>query len=192
MERRAVLRVKAAARCGHPHRQDETQGVDAANAPRAHLVCCDHKSPGRLAVADAAAGAVWVFPQRAVRPAEHSEAREATKKRAERGANERGSTRGEDAALLVRRPAIVSPLRERTFAGAVRVGTRREYPHRPLQRRLSPPMTEELSVNDDIGEPSAHAGEDRWARGWLQAATRAMGCPENETAVASCDGRSPS
>jgi hypothetical protein len=53
-------------------------------------------------------------------------------------------------------------------------------------------MTEELSVNDDIGEPSAHAGEDRWARGWLQAATRAMGCPENETAVASCDGRSPS
>ena len=49
----------------------------------------------------------------------------------------RGSTRGEDAALLVRRPAIVSPLRERTFAGAVRVGTRREYPTPAAPGRLT-------------------------------------------------------
>ena len=55
-----------------------------------------------------------------MRPAENGEALSDAKRAIQRGAKARGSTRGEDAARLVRRPAAVSPLRERAFAGADR------------------------------------------------------------------------
>ena len=46
---------------------------------------------------DAVTRAVWVFPLRAVRPAENSEASRRAKPASQRGANVRVSTRGEDA-----------------------------------------------------------------------------------------------
>jgi len=59
-----------------------------------------------------------------MRPAENGETLSDAKRSVQRGANVRVSTRGEDADRIGPGPAIVSPLRKRTFAGADRLAQR--------------------------------------------------------------------
>ena len=103
-------------------------------------MCVHVTAPQRegSAVADAGAGAMWVFPERDLEQAGNGEAREAAKQRAQRGATGAGGTQRDAArGCGVARP--IDSGRERTSPAQRKWSAERNTPP-PPRPGVSPPM----------------------------------------------------